>query len=691
MEEKLEILTIIINYFLIKLNQGSFKINVKISILYCIGSLFYYWSLAIINNNEIICFKKKDFECFYAIAEYVLISSIIINISIYIIFFFKLKKFHLFNIFIIYLFFLLIDHDSGLIRHGIYNFLGFIFLLFFSFILLCYTKYLYFISKRLRYRNIFFCILFFISFSLIFLFFNIYKLHHFSCYNWAKGLNDTYRDNTSKDYPCLINIPKNHSCYLSEIGKFFDISSILRPTCLNDELLQSQSIHFLKSIKNYNIKYYNISNKNYFGYPLTNNDKFNIIEFGNTFIKGKKDLDEELHKNIILMDLFIKNKTKYYPNEEEPEIYVQFKKGIGEIKIKLKKNETLIKEKEKIINSYNTNPLFKNVVVMFFDTLSRAQFFRKFPKTISFFNKFSKYEPNFSKKKMNIFQFFKFNSIKPYTDPNLRAVYYGATINGNGTYFANYFKNQGYILGKTSTYCEKSSLIFNDENNELNDIRWDHEGISISCIKGIYHGLFLHKLTSSIKKCLFGKQIFEYALEYLESFLETYFDYNKMFLFESGEGHEPTGQVVGYLDDILYKFLFKLYSKNYLSNTSIILFSDHGQHLNGLFFLKFNDFFYESTSPILFLIFPNTQELYKEFLYETIKSNQQVFITPYDIYYTLIHIALGDKISKIKNNSSKNFGESLLTPLNYSIRYCESRIYDSQIDSNSCNCKINLK
>ena len=192
-----------------------------------------------------------------------------------------------------------------------------------------------------------------------------------------------------------------------------------------------------------------------------------------------------------------------------------------------------------------------------------------------------------------------------------------------------------------------------------------------------------------------GKQIFEYALEYLEyleSFLETYYDYNKMFLFEAGEGHEPTGQVVGYLDNIFYNFLSKLYSKNFLSNTTIILFSDHGQHLNApSYFFNSKDFLYERTLPLLFLIIPNTQELYEEFLYEIIKINQQVFITPYDIYYTLIHIALGDKFSEVNKKLLNNKGESLLTPINYSLRYCESKIYDSQFDSNICNCKINIK
>lgn len=671
-------------------SKNYFTINVKISTFYIIGCLFYYWSLARINPHRIKCFKRNDFKCFFMIAEYALISSIIISIAIYIILFYRLKKFHLFNIFIIYIFYYFIDHDSGLVKHGIYNFLIFIFLSFISFIFFCFAKCLYFLSRKLKYRNIYFILLFF-PFSPIFLFFNKYKLIHFSCNNWTKGLNDTYIDNTSKDYPCLINIPKNNSCYLDEIGKIFDFSSKFRPTCLDNKLIQSQSKYFLKSIKKYNIKYYNISNKNYFGYPLTNNDKFSIREFGTILSRGKKNLEEELNKNIILMDLFIKNKTKYYPNEAMPEVFVRFKKGSGTIKIKIQKNKTLIKEKEKEKRSgFNNNKLiFKNVILMFFDTISRAHFFRKFPKTVSFLNNFTRYETNLKKKNITVFQFFKYNSVYYYTHPNLRAVYYGSRSNNKGTYFANYFKNQGYILGRATTFCEKMSIIFSYKRSNF---KWDHEGISIPCIKGIYNGLFLSKLTSLIKKCLFGKQIFEYALEYLESFFKAYSRYNKMFLLESGEGHEPTGQIVGYLDDIVYNFLSKFYSNNFLSNTTIILFSDHGQHLNGpLYIFKLKDYLYERTLPVLFLIVPNTQELYEESLYEKIKSNEQVFITPYDIYHTLIHIALGLKITKVNTNSLGKYGESLLTPINYTLRYCQSRIYKSQINSDTCNCKINIK
>ena len=666
-------------------------INIKIITIYTFGSIFYYWSLAQIDPRSVVCFREFHFKCFYIIAELVLISSITISISIYLIVFYKLNKFHIFNIFIIYSYFYYKDHDNGLAFHGIYNFLLFIFLLFLLLIIFCYSTCIFYFSKKLSNRYVFFIILFLIPFSPIFIFFKIFGSNHFSCNNWAKGLNNTYIDNTSKDYPCLINIPKNNSCYLTEIGPFFDISSKYRPTCLNDKLLNSQRNFFLDSMKIQKIKYLDISDQKCFGYPITTNDKFSMDYFGNTIYRGKKRLFDELNNNIILMDLYKKNKAEYYPNETEPEIYIKFENGRGNVKVQVHRNETLIKEKEeeKKKNHYNYKNMFTNVIVMFFDTISRVHFFRKLPKTSSFLNKFSGYEPDFSKKQMTIFQFFKYNSIKSFTDPNLRATYFGANMESDGTFFADYFRNKGYILGRASTYCEKSSILFWHKNLRRRfNIRWDHDGTAVSCIKGTYRGFFHTYLYSLIKKCMFGKQIIEYAIEYLESFMTTYFDYNKMFLFESGEAHEPTGQIIGYFDDIFFKFLNKLYSQGFFTNTTIVIFADHGQHLNGpLYLFNCEDFKYERTLPLLFLLIPNTHELYEDSLYETIKNNQQVFITPFDIYYTLIHIALGDKFKEIIKNPFDKYGESLFKPIDYKLRYCESPIYDSQIKPQYCICK----
>ena len=120
-------------------------------------------------------------------------------------------------------------------------------------------------------------------------------------------------------------------------------------------------------------------------------------------------------------------------------------------------------------------------------------------------------------KKMTIFQFFKYNSIKSFTDPNLRATYFGASINSDDTFFADYFRKKDYILGRASIYCEKSSILFWNKNLRRRrfNIRWDYDGKAVSCTKGTYRGLFHILLYSLIKKCMFGKKIVEYVLEYI--------------------------------------------------------------------------------------------------------------------------------------------------------------------------------
>lgn len=385
------------------------------------------------------------------------------------------------------------------------------------------------------------------------------------------------------------------------------------------------------------------------------------------------------------MDLYNKNQSKYYPKIPQPEIEIIFENGKGKININIQKKKELIKKRKKLINKKSL--LYKNILVFFFDTLSRAHFHRKFNKTVHFLSKFSKYERNFTKQNLTIFEYFKYHSLASHTDPNIKAAYYSKETNKKRIHFGNYFTQNGYIIGRTNTYCEKE-VVYNNNNNKIYiHSLWDHEGLSIPCINAIYQGLFCHKLSSSVKKCLFGKEIFQYSLDYLESFWTTYIQENKMFLFQSLEGHEPTGEVLGYIDDYFYNFLKKFYLKGYFEDTTIIIFSDHGQHLNGpLYFTKSMDFFYERTLPLLLLIIPNNERLYNNNVYEKLKYNQQIFVTPYDIHETLIYLAFGEKkYKKIFPKRFKRFGNSLFTKLNYKIRYCESSLYAGEIKL--CNCK----
>ena len=164
-----------------------------------------------------------------------------------------------------------------------------------------------------------------------------------------------------------------------------------------------------------------------------------------------------------------------------------------------------------------------------------------------------------------------------------------------------------------------------------------------------------------------------------------------MFLFQSLDGHEPTGELIGYFDEIFFNFLKKFYSKGYFKDTAIIIFSDHGQHLNGPFYLlNSQDFYIERSLPILFLLLPNNEKLYNDNIYEKIRSNQQTFITPFDIYNTLVHLAFGkNNFQYIKN--SVIYGGSLLTEINYKERYCESPNFKSLFNLNICKCKLILQ
>ena len=454
---------------------------------------------------------------------------------------------------------------------------------------------------------------------------------------------------------------------------------------MDDNILKKEKKKFLNHFNN--LKFSELSKNNHFGFPLTNTINCNPYDYGSICYKGKKNFEEFIYNNTILMDLYNNNKNKFYPNIPRPEIEVKFENENGQLIINVHKNKSLIKEREKILSEKKNNIKYKNILVIFIDTLSRAHFFRKLPKTINYLNRFSKYQTNSLKKKFNIFQYFKYHSLNTYTDPNLIAAYYGTTLYGNGTHFAEYFKNNGFIIGRTNNICEKESCVNLRNPKALTHTHWDHEGLSIGCIKEFYDEEFTHKMSSLVKRCLFGKNINYYVLEYLESFWLTYLEQNKLFLFQSLEGHEPTGELIGHFDDIFHDFLMRFYSNGWFKDTVILIFSDHGLHLNGpLYLFDSQDFYYERSLPLLFIIIPNKEELYTNNLYEIIKSNQQTFVTPFDIYNTLIYLSN----SETYNNISSPFGDSLFNEIDYKKRYCQSSLYifqnESQINPSYCSC-----
>ena len=252
------------------------------------------------------------------------------------------------------------------------------------FLFVLYAHLIVFFIKNKRYIAV---IILIFPFPFIYVLFKIYKDIHFSCVGWEKGLNDTSIDNSSKDYPCNIEIHSPYRCYLGELGPYTNFIRLLKQNCQDPNLLKQEKHHLLNYLKN--LKYLAKSKKNHFGYPITNKGGFNANDYGTITDPDKKSFENIVNEKVILMDLYNENKDLYYPNISKPEIEVIFNDEGGEIIFNIEKNESLIEERKKLINN---NSMYKNVLVIFIDTSSRPHFYRNFPKTYKFLNQFSKYE-----------------------------------------------------------------------------------------------------------------------------------------------------------------------------------------------------------------------------------------------------------------------------------------------------------
>ena len=84
--------------------------------------------------------------------------------------------------------------------------------------------------------------------------------------------------------------------------------------------------------------------------------------------------------------------------------------------------------------------------------------------------------------------------------------------------------------------------------------RFNHEGINLQCKKSFFKGMLASSGSSLVQKCLFGKDINKYSLEYLESFWINFSEQVKMLMINIIDRHEPTGGLIGHFDEILFLF-----------------------------------------------------------------------------------------------------------------------------------------
>ena len=583
------------------------------------------------------------------------------------------SKYYLIIIFAFFIEFIITDHGRDFLNHGVLNLLGFFGILFFGEIFILIIL-LFF--KLYKYKNQIPFFSFFIIFSTFLLIFVVKNKDNFFCKDWEKGLNNTFIDNDSSKYPCKVKIPKN-KCLIDIVGPFLDASKLIGINCENRKEKEKYLLKNLLNLKNY-------TDINRIGYPITIGNNSEIIGkpamYSNTLLEFMKN-------NLIIMDN--KEQLNNLDDYQKPEVIVEFNENpYGKIKININYKEHLAKER-KLIERKEA----KNVLFIYMDNLSRNHFYRQYPKTSQFleqFLSFNGYSPNNnsnSNEKYHGFEFLKYYKFKGATLQNAIPMFSGVYFDTNVTMVSivRDFKNNGYITANIQDICHKELVSINPLE-KYTYIEFDHEYASPNCDPNIYtYGYSFSGGENGIfRKCQYGKESFEYALEYGKKFWKLYKDSKKFMRIVNTYAHEYSGEKSKYTDESLRDFLKYLYENKQVNDTTVFIVGDHGFALMGIYkILGANDWKAERDLPIFFLIEPDNPKLDYNEQYEQISKNQQTLITAFDIFYTLRWILYDEEYKSLAMNGNKGDGECLFKYINPEERHCKKY---KDLEIGTCIC-----
>ena len=397
-------------------------------------------------------------------------------------------------------------------------------------------------------------------------------------------------------------------------------------------------------------------------------------------------LESSLNFTIIEFQISI---TNYLDKKKYPEVIVDYSSNsYGKIMININYDEQLSIQRKKLTNNLSSS----NILFLYMDNLSRVHFYRQYKKTVQFLKQFFSYE-GFSDntgQKYHGFEFMKFHKFE------------GATLNNaipmfSGVYFGHKnkmisivkdLKELGYITCNVQDICHKE-LMSIGKIKSYSYIEFDHEYAAPNCDPNIYsYGFgFFGGENGILRKCLYGKESFDYSLEYAKKFWIAYKENNRFLRIVNTYAHEYSGEKSKYTDNDLFLFLKDLYSSNLLQNTTVFLVGDHGFALMGIYkLLNSRDWKIEQYLPMFILLVPDKKNLSYNEQYSNIIKNQYNLITPFDIYYTIRHIIYGTKYKVSPLNGDKNDGESLFEFINPKTRQCSKYKMIK-----NCQCKINKK
>jgi hypothetical protein len=423
-----------------------------------------------------------------------------------------------------------------------------------------------------------------------------------SCQTWANGLADS---KLSELVGC--KLPAMDFCYYDMVNNVFDFSSHSSQTCHNDFGELENTLPFYGEAK-------------VLGFPATSHWSDND--------RSNDNLQNNILKRMVKADTLEEIK--------DPQVEVIITRNgtqaSAKVQVKVTRNETLVKLRKDMAATATNKPLVKNILTIFIDALPRAHFLRKLKKTTAWINKFY----NNDESLMESYQFFRYHSVGYYTASTIFPIYFGTSIHErNGIEITKHLEEQGYITGESRDICLSKHFSYRD--GEFPNITFDspdHENIAMFCDPN-YHqfpfptGMFAGPY-SLYRRCLYGKDTYEYVLEYGAEFWKAYADQPKFLELGFTDQHESTGEVVGYMDDKLAEFLGDMEQQGLLNDTAIVFYADHGQHMNLLLYLtNATSMRLEMWLPTLFIMLP--REL-ADTHGKNLKDKEQTLVNSFDLH-----------------------------------------------------------
>ena len=630
--------------------------EIKIILLSIVSFFFYFISFRGCEGTQSYCLVTLSPSFFYLIGVYIMICSLITLYIIYEALNNKISKIHLFY-YVPLLIYLLYFYDNGsdLSHHGSYNKMVFYFLIV-SFIILflifCLLKYIY-----ANYKIIFISLTLSFIWILIYTYIKITK----NCNVWYDGLNGIRLENNPKFDKCKIVHPKR--CWINSIDGVFDVSRILNENCNN--FRGGEKAELLKYLS----PRFNLTQN--FGYPITTKytwlNQSHFDRFFNNVMADMIDLDKIDYSKIA--------------DDLKPEVVLKFDPvtEMGKIDIKINRNEILAKERNDIYNTLlpKDKPKYNNILFLYIDAISRPEFIRAMKNTEKYLSKY------FNSSEKSFYQMMKYHNFIFLTQQNVNPMFFGESMfNSNGTSILKHIKKKGFITGHSNNICTRQ--LYDIEDNYTENIEYDnfdHENIAMMCDPNFYNpeNRFTPYMGpySIRRRCLYGRDTFEYILEYGEKFWAAYSKEHKFLRLSFQDAHEGTLEVVKYLDVKLAEFLEKFDRKGYLKDTAVFLVSDHGNNMVGIYnIFQFEDYVLEKTLGTWFMLLPKKKEIDEKFL----EINQQRLVSPYDIHDTLL-----DMFGYHQNNTIfSRKGQSVYKEVNGLERNCD--YYSQDIMPIWCRC-----